>query len=139
MIAPATFQLASALFPGVKVSPDAARIRLVQTDDSAASFDVEELSARETMAEDLMLACRMTRGISLGLLHKASSLFGEEVVTDACARAVDLGLATWKASDGENTLEGSDGGDELFCGALTPTQRGWLEGNELFGLFWNLA
>ena len=139
MIAPTTFRLASALFPEVKVSPDAARIRLVQTDDPAASFDVEELSAREAMAEDLMLACRMTRGISRGLLLKAFALFGEEVVTDACTRAVELGLATWITSDGENTLEASNGGSELLCGALAPTQRGWLEGNELFGLFWNLA
>lgn len=139
MITPTTFRLASALFPEVKASPDAARIRLVQTDDPAASFDVEELSAREAMAEDLMLACRMTRGISRGLLLKAFALFGEEVVTDACARAVELGLATWITSDGENTLEASNGRSELLCGALVPTQRGWLEGNELFGLFWNLA
>lgn len=139
MIAPTTFRLASALFPEVKVSPDAARIRLVQTDDPAASFDVEELSAREAMAEDLMLACRMTRGISRDLLLKAFALFGEEVVTDACTRVVELGLATWITSDGENTLEASNGGSEQLCGALVPTQRGWLEGNELFGLFWNLA
>ena len=60
-------------------------------------------------------------------------------MTDACTRAVELGLATWITSDGENTLEASNGGSELLCGALVPTQRGWLEGNELFGLFWNLA
>ena len=42
-------------------------------------------------------------------------------------------------ADGENYVDASSGGVDLFPGALAPTQQGWLEGNELFGLFWNLA
>lgn len=139
MLSRDTFRMSSSLFSDLAPRDGAARIRVLQTDDAASAFEIEQLGIREAMAEDLMLACRMTRGIPQELLLRASAVFGKQIVTDTCARAVELGLATWEAPDGENYVDASSGGVDLFPGALAPTQQGWLEGNELFGLFWNLA
>lgn len=105
----------------VRVSSDVARIRFKQLDDAGGQFETEELSAREATAEDLMLACRMTDGISADLLARAARVIPDDELSFACKQAVEKGLAVW------------DGG------ALRPTHLGWLEGNELFGIFWNLA
>lgn len=105
----------------VRISSDAARIRFKQLDDAGWQFETEELSAREATAEDLMLACRMTDGISADLLARATGIIPDDELSIACQQAVEKGLAVW------------DGG------ALRPTHLGWLEGNELFGIFWNLA
>lgn len=105
----------------VRVSSDVARIRFKQLDDAGGQFETEELSAREAAAEDLMLACRMTDGISADLLARAARVIPDDELSFACQHAVEKGLAVW------------DGG------ALRPTHLGWLEGNELFGIFWNLA
>ena len=105
----------------VRVSSDVARIRFKQLDDAGGQFETEELSAREATAEDLMLACRMTDGISVDLLARAARVIPDDELSFACQQAVEKGLAVW------------DGG------ALRPTHLGWLEGNELFGIFWDLA
>lgn len=68
-----------------------------------------------------MLACRMTDGISADLLARAARVIPDDELSFACQQAVEKGLAVW------------DGG------ALRPTHLGWLEGNELFGIFWDLA
>lgn len=101
--------------------PASGRVRFKQHDDAGEHFDVEMLSAREALAEDLMLACRMTDGISAALLDSAAHVIGRAAVDAACARAVELDLARWKGT------------------SLVPTRTGWLEGNELYGLFWDLA
>lgn len=139
MLSRDTFRMSSSLFSDLAPLDGAARIRVLQTDDAASAFEIEQLDIREAMAEDLMLACRMTRGIPQELLLRASAVFGKQIVADTCARAIELGLATWGAPDGENYVDASSGGVDLFPGALAPTQQGWIEGNELFGLFWNLA
>ena len=139
MLSRDTFRMSSSLFSDLEPRDGAARIRVLQTDDAASAFEIEQLDIREAMAEDLMLACRMTRGIPQELLLRASAVFGKQIVADTCARAIELGLATWEAPEGENYVDASSGGVDLFPGALAPTQQGWLEGNELFGLFWNLA
>ena len=105
----------------VRVSSDVARIRFKQLDDAGGQFETEELSAREATAEDLMLACRMTDGISADLLARATGIIPDDELSIACQQAVEKGLAVWVG------------------GALRPTHLGWLEGNELFGIFWNLA
>ena len=105
----------------VRISSDVARIRFKQLDDAGGQFETEELSAREATAEDLMLACRMTDGISADLLARAARVIPDDEFSFACKQAVEKGLAVW------------DGG------ALRPTHLGWLEGNELFGIFWDLA
>lgn len=139
MLSRDTFRMSSSLFSDLAPLDGAARIRVLQMDDAASTFEIEQLGIREAMAEDLMLACRMTRGIPQELLLRASAVFGKQIVADTCTRAIELGLATWEAPDGENYVDASSGGVDLFPGALAPTQQGWLEGNELFGLFWNLA
>lgn len=139
MLSRNTFRMSSSLFSDLAPRDGAARIRVLQTDDAASAFEIEQLGIREAMAEDLMLACRMTRGVPQELLLRATAVFGKQIVTDTCARAIELGLATWEAPDGENYVDASSEGVDLFPGALAPTQQGWLEGNELFGLFWNLA
>ena len=105
----------------VRISSDVARIRFKQLDDAGWQFETEELSAREAAAEDLMLACRMTDGISADLLARTARVIPDDELSIACQQAVEKGLAVW------------DGG------ALRPTHLGWLEGNELFGIFWDLA
>lgn len=105
----------------VRISSDVARIRFKQLDDAGWQFETEELSAREAAAEDLMLACRMTDGISADLLARATGIIPDDELSIACQQAVEKGLAVWVG------------------GALRPTHLGWLEGNELFGIFWNLA
>ena len=97
------------------------RARYRQLDDEGARFDTEHLTPREAMAEDLMLACRMTDGIPLDLLTRATSCISEADLRAACEDAISSGLATWDED------------------ALKPTHLGWLDGNELFGLFWGLA
>lgn len=97
------------------------RMRVKQLDDEGEQFEIEGLSPREAMAEDLMLACRMTDGISPDLLERACFAIDADELESACKRAVERGLAV-----------------ELG-GGLVPTHMGWLEGNELFGIFWDLA
>ena len=101
--------------------PGEGRVRVKQLDDAGVRFETEALTAREAMAEDLMLACRMTVGIPADLLRRAAEVIPAAELRLACERAISLGLATWTGS------------------ALTPTTLGWLDGNELFELFWDLA
>lgn len=85
------------------------------------SWDLEGLTARQAVAEDLMLAARMSRGISAGLVTRAQAVLGEKV--DAC-------LATLVR---EGLLETTS------CGSYAPTERGWLMGNDVYGPLWGLA
>lgn len=98
-----------------------ARIRFTQLDDAGEEFDHEFLTPREAMAEDLMLACRMTDGIGPELLARAIRVVPANELSAACDRAVERKLAAW-----DN-------------GTLKPTHLGWLGGNKLFGIFWDLA
>lgn len=97
------------------------RDRVRQLDDAGAEVEREHLTAREAAAEDLMLACRMVRGITPELIERAARFIPREQIDDACDQAIELGLASWQD------------------GRLAPTEFGWLEGNELFGIFWALA
>ena len=110
----------------------AARIRFVQTTDAlpgvgadAPAYDVEEMTAREAAAEDLMLGMRMARGVDEGLLARAREVIGAGALDAAVDEALHRGLAVWADADGAHRL--------------APTHDGWLLGNELYGLLWNLA
>lgn len=83
--------------------------------------EVEVLTRREALAEDLMLAMRMSAGAPAALCRRAAEELGEPFQRAARA-AVRDGLAR----------RGADG-------ALAPTERGWLLGNELYGAMWGLA
>lgn len=89
------FDRLTGLFPGVFSRGDSYRVRLVQRDDDATAFEAEYLSQREAAAEDLMLACRMTRGVASDLLVCAARVIPADELTAACDRALELGLATW--------------------------------------------
>ena len=97
------------------------RVRLVQRDDEGRLFEVEVLTEREAVAEDLMLGMRMTAGVDSRLVDRACAVLGRRRVEGAVELACRRGLATWAE------------------GRLVPTRRGWLLGNELFELFWDLA
>ena len=129
-------------FPGVPPRGDAHRVRLVQRDDAANSFEAEYLSQREAAAEDLMLACRMTRGVGSDLLARASRVIPPDELVSACDRALELGLAAWVPEAGD-AREGSIASADVIaghiCARLAPTHLGWLDGNVLFELFWDLA
>ena len=136
------FDRLSGLFPDVPARGDAYRVRLVQRDDAATTFDAEYLSRREAAAEDLMLACRMTRGIGPDLLVRSASVIAADELAVACDRALELGLATW-VPDGVEGLAGRVTSKDVIAGRararLAPTHLGWLDGNVLFELFWDLA
>lgn len=136
------FDRLAGLFPGVSSRGDAHRVRLVQRDDAAAAFEAEYLSQREAAAEDLMLACRMTRGVGPDLLVRAACVIPSDELTAACDRALELGLATW-VPDGVEGYAGRIASKDVIagrvCARLAPTHLGWLDGNVLFELFWGLA
>lgn len=115
------------------VAPSTARMRLTCTstardvaeacgDLSGLTFEVEELTAREAAAEDLMLAARTADGLDPELVDRARDAVSPAAVDRALDRLVAEGL-----------LAPGDGG------ALAPTERGWLMGNVVFGELWDLA
>ena len=136
------FDRLAGLFPGVSSRGDAHRVRLVQRDDDATAFEVEYLSQREAAAEDLMLACRMTRGVGPDLLVRAARVIPTDELAAACDHALELGLATW-VPDGVEGYAGRVASKDVITGRararLAPTYLGWLDGNVLFELFWGLA
>ncbi len=136
------FDRLTGLFPGVPARGDAHRVRLVQRDDAATAFEAEYLSQREAAAEDLMLACRMTRGVGPDLLVRAARVIPTGELAASCDRALELGLATW-APEALGVHEGPFTSADVVAGhfraRLAPTHLGWLDGNVLFELFWGLA
>lgn len=136
------FDRLAGLFPGVSFRGDAYRVRLVQRDDDAMAFETEYLSQREAAAEDLMLACRMTRGVASDLLVRAAFVIPTGELAAACDHALELGLATW-VPEALGAHEGSFTSADVVAGRararLAPTHLGWLDGNVLFELFWGLA
>lgn len=85
------------------------------------SFDVEQLCAREAVAEDLMLGARMTQGVSAELVQQAKELVGSGFVEATLEDLVKRRLLTYND------------------GRYRPTHTGWLLGNELYGALWDLA
>lgn len=136
------FDRLAGLFSDVPARGDAHRVRLVQRDDGATAFEAEYLSQREAAAEDLMLACRMTRGVASDLLVRASCVIPTGELAAACDRALELGLATW-VTDHVEGHAGRVTSKDVIAGRararLAPTHLGWLDGNVLFELFWGLA
>lgn len=136
------FDRLAGLFPGVAPRGDFHRERLVQRNDDATAFVAECLTRREAAAEDLMLACRMTRGVASDLLVRAARVIPADELTVACDRALELGLASWVPEHGDTHAGSIDSVDVIAgrsCARLAPTHLGWLDGNVLFELFWGLA
>lgn len=136
------FARLAGLFCGALARGDAYRVRLVQRDDAATTFDAECLSQREAAAEDLMLACRMTRGVGSDLLVRSANIIPEDELAAACDRAFELGLAAWVSDDAKGhagRVTSKDVIEGRTRARLAPTHLGWLDGNVLFELFWGLA
>ena len=136
------FDRLAGLFLGVAPRGDFHRVRLVQRNDDATAFEAEYLTHREAAAEDLMLACRMTRGVASDLLVRAARVIPAEELTVACDRALELGLAAWVPEHGDTLAGPIESVDVIAgrtCDRLAPTHLGWLDGNMLFELFWGLA
>ena len=110
----------------------AARFRLTITSSTKAiatadglaclTLDVEQLAEREAVAEDLMLAARMTSGLPAELQRRAKRVLGEARVSTCLEGLIRRGLLE---TDGD--------------GSLTPTHTGWLLGNDLYAALWGLA
>lgn len=133
MLAAEGYARLRAVAPQLPAAPEgAARVRLTVTSGrrqvAAASglvgldFDLEFLTAPQAAAEDLMLGMRLTGGVGEGLLAHARCVLGATRVDGALREAAAEGLVR-----------------EAPAGGVAPTERGWLLGNELFGLMWDLA
>lgn len=116
---------------------DAIRVRLVVLDSPkkiaegvslfSTEFDVEFLTHREAVAEDLMLHARLTEPIAPALLGESEQVFGAsclQEVFDACVQ--------------DELLECVDAADFEIKASYKPTKKGWLLGNELYGRLWDL-
>ena len=116
---------------------DAARARLVVLDSPrkigegaslfSPEFDVEFLTHREAVAEDLMLHARLMEPISPALLVESELVFGASRLQDVLDLCVHDGLLDCVYAD---ALDGAK--------TYRPTEKGWLLGNELYGRLWDL-
>ena len=120
------------LLPSLDAAPsDCTRVRLNMQDLPRAIAqgiplastqpETEFLDLREAVSEDLMLAARTQAGISSALFQAAREVLGAPLDT-----AVDKLLSRGLLARNDR-------------GAYTPTQQGWLLGNELYGELWDLA
>ena len=116
---------------------DAIRVRLVVLDSPkkiaegislfSTEFDVEFLTHREAVAEDLMLHARLTEPIAPALLGESEQVFGISCLQDVLDTCVRDGL-----------LEHVCAPDPKDKTTYRPTDKGWLLGNELYGRLWDL-
>ena len=116
---------------------DAARARLVVLDSPrkigegaslfSTEFDVEFLTHREAVAEDLMLHARLMEPISPAFLVESELVFGASRLQDVLDLCVHDGLLDCVYAD---ALDGAK--------TYRPTEKGWLLGNELYGRLWEL-
>lgn len=85
------------------------------------SYEVEQLSVREAVAEDLMLAARMSAGISRDLYEQAAQAIPRTELDRTFDKLVQNNLLA------------------LCPAGWQPTHTGWLLGNQLYGALWGLA
>ena len=120
-----------------KRPPNAVRARLVVLDAPrkiaegaslfSTEFDVEFLTQREAVAEDLMLHARLMEPISASLLAESELVFGASRLQDVLDVCVQDGLLDCVYADVSNDTK-----------TYRPTEKGWLLGNELYGRLWDL-
>lgn len=79
----------------------------------------DDLDLRQMLAEDLMLGMRMSQGVTQDLVDRAAALIPETV--QVLSDLEERGLLVRKGR------------------RYTPTERGWLCGNELYGALLDLA
>ena len=93
----------------------------------STEFDVEFLTHREALAEDLMLHARLMEPISPALLTESELVFGASRLQDVFDTCVRDGL-----------LACVDSTDSRIESSYRPTEKGWLLGNVLYGRLWDL-
>lgn len=93
----------------------------------STEFDVEFLTHREAVAEDLMLHARLMEPISPALLAESELVFGASRLQDVLDVCVQDGLLDCVYADVSNDTK-----------TYRPTEKGWLLGNELYGRLWDL-
>lgn len=93
----------------------------------STEFDVEFLTQREAVAEDLMLHARLMEPISASLLDESEQVFDASRLQDVFDACVRDGLLVHV--DTANSRTGT---------SYKPTEKGWLLGNELYGRLWDL-
>jgi oxygen-independent coproporphyrinogen-3 oxidase len=103
---------------------------------------VETLTPSQALAEDLMLAMRMSTGVAMETVEVAA---GRRATANALATVDGLATAGDRTSPGllptaQEVFEDLCrlGLVELRAGRYCPTERGWLVGNELYGRIWAL-
>lgn len=109
-------------------APPVARVRFTDVRTPEAfiaaqvdgAFELEWLSAREAAAEDVMLAARMTEGLTFARVARAQAVLGAELVEATLSNLATSGFIApapfgWRV-----------------------TSKGWLLGNELYGPLWDL-
>lgn len=96
--------------------------RYAQTPLDELELSLEFLSAREAVAEDLMLGMRMSKGAGPELVARLDELT-QGAATKTLHTAEEKGLVTYNPQNLR----------------WQPSERGWLMGNELFGMIWDLA
>lgn len=116
---------------------EAARARLVVLDSPrkiaegaslfSTEFDVEFLTHREAVAEDLMLHTRLMEPISAAVLAESELVFGASRLQDVLDTCVQDGLLDCVYADVSNDAK-----------TYSTTEKGWLLGNELYGRLWDL-
>lgn len=93
----------------------------------STEFDVEFLTLRESVAEDLMLHARLMEPMAPALLDVSKRVFGVssvQKVLDSCVYDELLECVNYEDSKDKTTYR--------------PTEKGWLLGNELYGRLWDL-
>lgn len=93
----------------------------------STEFDVEFLTQKEAVAEDLMLHARLMEPISPALLDESEQVFGASRLQDVLDVCVQDGLLDCVYADVSNDTK-----------TYRPTEKGWLLGNELYGRLWDL-
>jgi oxygen-independent coproporphyrinogen-3 oxidase len=125
------------MLPGVETlcDPETFRLRFTCTSDTALvaaigrgeadaselEFETEQLTLRESVAEDLMLGARKSAGVDAMLAGTGEAVFGHRYL-DTIGSLESYGLIE-VAPDG----------------SFKPTEKGWLLGNIVYGDLWDLA
>lgn len=132
MLERATYEHLAYIAPQLpNLDPTTQRIRLTCTSSidefiaakglGGISFEIEELTAKEAVSEDLMLGARMSRGLSDELIERARDCIGTQRVETTLENLAERELLSYQG------------------GLWKPTHTGWLLGNELYGALWSLA
>lgn len=105
------------------------QVPATQAPTSNLSYELEGLTYKQSVAEDLMLASRLSSGLDEAIIARAQDALGTKNVTSALHTLCDQGLLLRPQSMNDRRTEG------IFA----PTNKGWLLGNVMFSRLWDLS